>query len=300
MILPLLRGGAAFRCFMVDQLYRPPSTRVFGAFVTLIVLAQAIVQIPCHPGVEGVVAAAHYIDEPVIVGHWGYCGHWGCGLCPNASTGWSMIENIPMTEAGEVAVAQRLADACLSGLAHIRGVRLALRPPLPPDAGAVYAYACDPLVTRFLAWPRHITLADSERFLRKAMADWVHGQDLVWVIEVDGDVIGAIGARISGVNAGIGYVLRRTSWGRGYAAEALQLLCDALSTQSRVQALWALCVPENVASARVLEKGGFHPERTLDNYFSCPNEGNKPRDVVLYTRRLGSTRRRQSSLRSRL
>ncbi len=191
---------------------------------------------------------------------------------------------------------QRTTETALNWLAHLRGERLSLRLPLQEDAPAVFLYASDPAVTRFLAWPRHNSLADSECFLSRAIADRQGGKNLVWLIEDDSGVVGAIGARLSGVNAGVGYVLAQASWGRGYAGEALKLLCDALSTRSSVQALWAMCVAENVASARVLEKGGFHAERTLESYFSCPNGGDALCDVVVYTRSLGIPPRRKRSL----
>lgn len=183
----------------------------------------------------------------------------------------------------------------LQGLARLRGVRLILRPPQRVDSHAIYAYASEPLVTRYLAWPRHASLADSECFLLRAIADWSCGENLVWLIEDESGVVGAIGVRISAVNAGIGYVLASNRWGQGYAGEALQLVGEALSRHSPVRTLWALCVEENIASTRVLEKGGFHVDRTLNNYFSCPNEGGRAVDVVVYTRSLGISRKRHQS-----
>lgn len=181
-------------------------------------------------------------------------------------------------------MARRKRVTDLAGLARLQGKRLHLRPPAMTDAEAVYAYASDPAVTRFLAWPQHRTLVDSERFLETALQGWQGGHNLVWLIEDASGVVGAIGARLSGANAGIGYVLARACWGKGYATEALQLLSEALFCLSPVRALWAYCVTENGASARVLEKSGFHFERLLPNYFTCPNLGDEVRDVMLYVR----------------
>jgi ribosomal-protein-alanine N-acetyltransferase len=164
----------------------------------------------------------------------------------------------------------------------LQGERLSLRAPQLADAPAVYAYASDPEVTRYLAWPRHTSLADSERFLQQAVDGWECGSNLVWLIEDEGGAVGAIGAGLSRANAGIGYVLARPSWGRGYATEALTLVTTALFRYSPITAVWALCVVENVASRRVLEKSGFHYQHIIDNYFSCPNLGGSRRDVALY------------------
>ena len=180
----------------------------------------------------------------------------------------------------------------LEMLACLQSARLTLRQPKLTDIDAVFRYASDPVVSRFLAWPCHTALADSERFVQQARADWPGGRNLVWLIEDESGVVGSIGARISAVNAGIGYVLAQPCWGRGYATEALQLLSEALTRLTPLQMLWALCVKENRASARVLEKSGFHAMQTLKDYFSSPNAATGPWDVMIYRRTLGKPQRR--------
>lgn len=170
----------------------------------------------------------------------------------------------------------------LERIRTLQGARLHLRPPRLDDATAVFAYARDPEVTRYLAWPRHISPADSERFLQRAIEGWQGGASLVWMIEDEEGVAGSIGAELSGTNAGIGYVLSRRRWGRGYATEALELVSAALLCHTPVRRLWAQCVGGNIASQRVLEKCGFHYQRTQPAYFSCPNLGGERRDVALY------------------
>jgi len=175
----------------------------------------------------------------------------------------------------------------LQQLVTLQGVRLTLRAAQPGDAPAVYAYASDAEVVRYLAWPRHTSLADSERFLQEVAKGWQSGHYLVWLIEDERGVVGAIGAELSRANAGIGYVLARRSWGRGYATEALGLVVEALFRHTPITALWALCVTENSASQRVLEKSGFRYEQTLHHYFACPNLGGEMKDVWLYGKERG-------------
>jgi RimJ/RimL family protein N-acetyltransferase len=143
-------------------------------------------------------------------------------------------------------------------------------------------------VTRLLAWPTHTSLADSERFLQEALAGWRSGRDLVWLIEDAAGVVGAIGAELGGANAGVGYVLARDRWGRGYATEALRLLVDALFQHTAIDTVWALCVTQNAASQRVLEKSGFDRQRTMARYHVCPNLGGEKQDVWLFARERGS------------
>lgn len=44
--------------------------------------------------------------------------------------------------------------------------RLLIEPFLPTDAPHLYAWASDPDTTRYMGWPRHQTLADSEAVIR--------------------------------------------------------------------------------------------------------------------------------------
>jgi ribosomal-protein-alanine N-acetyltransferase len=184
----------------------------------------------------------------------------------------------------EAAVPRRRQPIQLEALAALQGPRLTLRKPQAEDAQAVFAYASDAEVTRFLAWPRHTSLADSECFLRRAVEGWKNAHRLVWLIEDEGGVVGAISAELSHSNAGVGYVLARGRWGRGYASEALGLLTAALFRLTPVETVWALCVTENVASQRVLEKSGFRYQRTHPSYLACPSRGSGMKDVFLYAR----------------
>lgn len=172
----------------------------------------------------------------------------------------------------------------LAALSELKTARLQLRPPRETDAAAVFAYGGDEQVVRYLAWPRHRSIADSRHFLRAAAAGWRSGQWLNWAIEDDTGVVGMIGAQPGRAGAGIGYVLAHKAWGRGYASEALLALSDALFAASSVNSLWAFCVPQNRASARVLERCGYQREGELPNYFVCPNMGGERHDVLLYAR----------------
>ena len=54
----------------------------------------------------------------------------------------------------------------MKALETIECARLALQCPQHTDAEAIFArYASDPVVTRFVGWPRHASLTDTEAFL---------------------------------------------------------------------------------------------------------------------------------------
>ena len=60
--------------------------------------------------------------------------------------------------------------------------------------------------------------------------------------------------------ADLGYEVDRRYWGHGYATEASRALLDFGFKQLGLHRIWAYCLEENVASARVLEKVGMRYE----------------------------------------
>lgn len=135
-----------------------------------------------------------------------------------------------------------------------------------------------------MGWRPHRDEGDTRVFIRDCMDNWLGSERFAWVIEHEGDVVGMIEAKLKGRNAGIGYVLSPKVWGQGYASEALGLVSEALFCHSPVSAIWALCVTDNPASARVLEKCDYQREALLPAYFPCPNLGGEKRDVWRYVR----------------
>jgi [ribosomal protein S5]-alanine N-acetyltransferase len=59
----------------------------------------------------------------------------------------------------------------------------------------------------------------------------------------------------------VGYYLRPSSWGRGYASELVTAAIEMADHVLRLPEVWAFTRPDNFASARVLEKAGFQVAR---------------------------------------
>lgn len=80
----------------------------------------------------------------------------------------------------------------------------------------------------------------------------------------DGQVIGWIGiGQASGADAGFldfGYALLPAYWRQGYATEALAELIDFSFEQLNPRLIFGECDPNNLASARVMEKVGLLEE----------------------------------------
>jgi ribosomal-protein-alanine N-acetyltransferase len=143
-------------------------------------------------------------------------------------------------------------------------------------------------VTRYLGWPTHRTLGDTDAFLAFCAAEWERWPAGPLLIEsrTDGTLLGSTGLGFeTPTQASTGYVLAHDAWGCGYATEALAAVRDRAS-QLGVERVYALCHPAHRASARVLEKCGFLREGTLRGYAEFPNLAPGVRgDVVCYALR---------------
>ena len=57
--------------------------------------------------------------------------------------------------------------------APLETARLVLRPPMPEDAPIMFErYASDPEVTRYLGWPRHKSVEDTQAFVDFSQSEW--------------------------------------------------------------------------------------------------------------------------------
>lgn len=164
--------------------------------------------------------------------------------------------------------------------------RLALREPGPADAAAVFTFASDPQVVRYMTWARHLDLDDSRDFLDDVAAGWANGEDYCWVIEHGRDgVIGTVACAFSEHGAELGYVLACSFWGQGLGLEAAQAVFDAARSLEDVYRIWATCDPDNRASMRILENLGMQREGRLKRWSERPNHDDTdgaPRDVYMY------------------
>jgi RimJ/RimL family protein N-acetyltransferase len=169
--------------------------------------------------------------------------------------------------------------------ARIETTRLVLLPPRTDDAAAILErYAGDPDVTRFLGWPTHTSLAETQAFVQFSAGEWGRwpaGPYLIW--SRDGRLLGGTGLGFEEPHRAVtGYVLAKDAWGQGYATEALRAMVD-LAHQLGVRRLYALCHPAHRASRRVLEKCGFAQDADWTRQSVFPNLApGVPQDVLCY------------------
>jgi RimJ/RimL family protein N-acetyltransferase len=159
------------------------------------------------------------------------------------------------------------ADVSVSGFPPLHTGRLVVRPLRPDDVPTVVAYRNDPAVARHQDWDLPFSAADGERLARfVATAPWpLYGDWYQLVVEHDGVVVGDIGVgrTARGLQADLGYTLAGHAQGRGFATETVGAVVDLLFAEG-VHRVHATLDPDNVASARLLERLGFrHEGRTV-------------------------------------
>ena len=168
---------------------------------------------------------------------------------------------------------------------QIETERLILRRPRMDDSPVIFAaYAQDSEVTRYMTWRPHKNVEETYRIVELMLKLWEGGNAYSYAITLkDSDsVIGMIAMHPDGFKVGLGYVLARSYWGKGYVSEAARAVTNLLLEQPDIYRVFAICDVENLASARVMEKAGMICEGLLRKYIVHPNISNVPRDSYIY------------------
>lgn len=176
--------------------------------------------------------------------------------------------------------------------------RLQLREWRDDDRAPFAALNADPEVMEHL--PNVLTRAMNDAFVDRIRSHFdKHGFGL-WALEVraTGEFIGYTGLMLQTFPAHftpaveIGWRLRRTAWGHGYASEAARASLDYGFAHLGLSEIVSMTTPDNIRSRRVMERIGM--TRNQENDFEHPNvaEGSSVRPHVLYRIIRGSTAQR--------
>ena len=130
--------------------------------------------------------------------------------------------------------------------------------------------------------PYPYTEADADWWL--GMVAENDGKEGVWrAIVVDGQVVGSISVeRMANENrsvGSIGYMILTPFWSRGICTKAVRQICEIAFRKLMLERIIGEVFPENLASARVLEKNGFRLEETKAEAIV---KGGKAMDVRVY------------------
>jgi len=142
--------------------------------------------------------------------------------------------------------------------------RLVLREFVAGDYDAVYAYASDPRVTRYMLYGPRDPM-DTHEYLNRVIRYQGDRPRTIWEIAVtqqaDGALVGAGDITILKAGEGdLGYMLRHDAWGKGYASEIASTLIDAGFRDLGLDRIISTVSTENTRSMRVLEKAGMRWE----------------------------------------
>ena len=150
---------------------------------------------------------------------------------------------------------------------QLRTERCTLRPFTVGDRHRLAEIANDRGISRNLTdrFPYPYTVEDADEWIELTSQ---HHPQRHFAIEVNGMLVGGIGVEpMSGEKqhvAAVGYWLARTHWGQGIATEVLSVMIEyLLEAFPQVHRIQASVYGWNPASARVLEKCGFHREASL-------------------------------------
>ena len=155
----------------------------------------------------------------------------------------------------------------------LRTSRLNLRPHRDDDLDDLLRFHGDPEVVRYIPWPVRDRAATQAALQAKTAQGSLTapGQWLVLAIELaeTGRVIGEVLLKWSSDEhrqGELGFALGRDSQGQGLAAEAALEVLRLGFEELGLHRICAVCIEENTASARLLERLGFTREaRLVDN-----------------------------------
>ena len=155
----------------------------------------------------------------------------------------------------------------------------------PADKPALMAL-CNAVDRTFLSdrLPYPYDEADADWWL--GMVAGNDGKEGVWrAIVVDGQVVGSISVeRMANENrsvGSIGYMILTPWWSKGLGTEAVRQICEIAFRKLTLERIIGEVFPENLASARVLEKNGFRLEETK---VGAVVKGGKVMDVRVYVK----------------
>jgi len=164
--------------------------------------------------------------------------------------------------------------------------RLLLRPFKRSDAPAMFAWASDHDVVRYLRFIPHSSVEESEQVI----ASWIKKETMPdsvnWaIVEAQSNtVIGSVGVIVTSSidhKGEVGYCISKNKWGKGYMSEALPYVLSHAFTYMNLHRIEAAHSLSNMASGKVMEKAGMTIEcPSLRHYYKGSLSGYQ--DSALY------------------
>lgn len=173
--------------------------------------------------------------------------------------------------------------------------RCIVRDFIEEDWFQLHQYCSDTEVTRYTFWGPN-TEEQTRDFIDSSIKSQIElprkSYEMAIVDKRSNAILGNCCIRVEKTNAEIGYCLSQPYWGKGLATEVTRTLMQFGFQELGIHRIYATCRPENIGSAKVMEKAGMRKEGHLrehtffknewqDSYmysilkheFLCPNEG---------------------------
>lgn len=149
--------------------------------------------------------------------------------------------------------------------------RLILRKLRQEDAPDMFEYASDPETVQYVTFEPNKTLEDTRALIERMAATRPGMERLIWAIEhkENSKMLGTVGLHLDSARharAELAYIINKAYWGRGIVPEAAQRVIQYGFEALQLHRIQALCKPENMASARVMEKVGMSYEGIMREY----------------------------------
>lgn len=147
------------------------------------------------------------------------------------------------------------------GTIELTTKRLVLRRHILEDAESLYRdFGLDPKMFEYSGWNPYATIEMATKTVSRFIDSYEDDRFYGWAVEQDGQLIGTVGAYDYDPQTGaieIGCSIRRQSWGKGFATEAVRAVLKYLTGQEGIRCVKAWCAADNMGSRRIMEKAGM-------------------------------------------
>ena len=142
---------------------------------------------------------------------------------------------------------------------RIETERLIIRTVTVDDADAIFAWASDPDVNKYMIYPLHKDTEVTRQWLESRDVDGSDEFDLGFELKETGELIGMGGVYYhEDIDIwNIGYNLRKDYWGQGLVPEAMKAIIEYVDKEKGIRAICGEFAKDNIKSKRVMEKIGM-------------------------------------------
>ncbi|HIR52739.1 MAG TPA: GNAT family N-acetyltransferase [Candidatus Onthovicinus excrementipullorum] len=161
---------------------------------------------------------------------------------------------------------EQLKPICHTGTQPIQTQRLLLRRFRREDAGAMFQWASNPEVVRYLSYSPHQSLKESQKILKSWISAYRDPSVYNWAIEWNGTVIGNISVVTQDDachTCHLGWQIDVPYWNQGIMTEAVRAVIDFLFDRVGYDRITSGHDTRNIGSGRVMQKAGMTLEGTF-------------------------------------